>query len=42
MVDEMSAAVVGRGAMQVEVLQWCGRLMIRRERQGLMKEESRP
>ena len=38
MVDGMSAAVFGRGAMQVEVLQWCGRLMLRGERQGLVKE----
>ena len=42
MVDGMSAADVGRGAMQVEVLQWCGRLLLRRERKGLVKESSRP
>ena len=36
MVDGMSAAVV-KEAMQVEVLQWSERLMLRRERKGLVK-----
>lgn len=42
MVDGMSAAAVETGAMQVEELPWCKRLMLRHETRGSMKGLSRP
>ena len=42
MVDRMNAAVVERGAMQVEALQWYERLMLLGETKGLVEKQSRP
>ena len=40
MVDGMSAAAVEKGATQVEVLQWCERLMLRHETTRLVRGKS--
>ncbi len=40
--DGMSGAAAEKGAMQVDVLQWCGRLMLHHETKASVKGKNRP